>query len=191
MAGVKANDLNDFSHDEPNKQLPKVTSNITLTTAQFKGPLGQSGEGIQGALNEGKNVVVAKEVGLGQALAFPEGGGKISDTCINYNEGPILIQDPEVETNDPHDGGYELSMDMYIVPLKNLVRGGKWKKKARGAENGVPMETTNMILGTKCKTHEVEMNTTSGSKKGRIDVLENMTKVSTMVGSAELAHHEQ
>lgn len=31
MAGVKANDLNGFPHDEPNKQLPKVTSNITLT----------------------------------------------------------------------------------------------------------------------------------------------------------------
>lgn len=82
-------------------------------------------------------------------------------------------------------------MNMDIVPLKNLVRGGKWKKKTRGAEHAVPTETANVILGTKRKTHEVEMNTTSGSKKGRIDVPENMTKVSTMVGSTELAHHEQ
>lgn len=52
---------------------------------------------------------MAKEVGSGQALAFLEGGGNFFDTCINYKEDPILIQDLEVETNDPHDGGYELS----------------------------------------------------------------------------------
>lgn len=192
MAGAKAKDLNASPHDEHNKQLPKLTSNINLNATCFNESLGgQSGEGIQGMLNEGKKVFVAKEVGLRQSLGFLEGGEKISDKGINYKASPIFFQDPRVVSNEPHDGGYELSMNMDIVPLKTLVRGGKWKKKARGAKHGVTTEKTNATLGTKRKTGEGEMDTTSGSKKGRTDVSENMTKVNIMVGPAELAHHEQ
>lgn len=82
-------------------------------------------------------------------------------------------------------------MNMDIIPLKTLVRGGKWKKKARGTEHGVHTEKTNVALGIKRKTSKDETEKTSGSKKGRTDISENMMKANTMVGSAELAHHEQ
>ncbi|CAB4304491.1 unnamed protein product [Prunus armeniaca] len=100
--------------------------NINLSVVCFKEPLGgQSGEDIQGIVNAGEKVSMAEEVGHGQPLGFFEGGGKISDKSITYKVGPISLQNPEVVSNEPHNEGSELSMNMDIIPLKTLVQGGK------------------------------------------------------------------